>query len=213
LTDLNAPLENFVDFMRIDSDLIAVAAENSISADRQTDPVALKTWIQNLPVSEKDDILIRLVEMPSPHLGVELEHRFKQAVSTNANSKMDKQLRSVEELISRAETYAEERRRRAAEQKAIEQARKKREIALAREQYLESLARREDSIWKKVGELIDSKQPAKYDEAVKLLVDLQDLNKKNGSEKVFKQKLNTICANHYRKVGFLNRLQKAGLSG
>jgi len=213
LVDLNPPLNSFVDFMRIDTDLIAVASENSISEDRQTDPVALKTWIQNLPESEKDDILIRLVEMPSPHLGVELEHRFKQAVSTNANSKMDKRLRSVEELISRAETYAEERKHRAAEQKAREQARKKREKALAREQYLESLARREDSIWKKVGELIDSKQPAKYDEAVKLLVDLRDLGKKTATEKVFKQKLKAICSNHYRKVGFLNRLQKAGLSG
>jgi hypothetical protein len=213
LTDLNAPLENFVDFMRIDTDLIAVAAENSISEDRKIDPKALKTWIQNLPVSEKDDILIRLVEMPSPHLGVELEHRFKQAASTNANSKIDRQLRSVEELNSRAETYAEERRCRAAEQKAIEQEREKRERALAREQYLESLARREDSIWKKVNELIDSKQPAKYDEAVKLLVDLRDLNQKTATEKVFKQKLKAICANHYRKVGFLNRLQKAGLRG
>ena len=115
------------------------------------------------------------------------------------------------DLISRSETSAEERKRRAAEQKAREQARQKREKALAREQYLESLAGREDSIWKKVGEFIDSKQPAKYDEAVKLLVDLRDLNKKTGTEKVFNQKLNTICANHYRKVGFLNRLQKADL--
>jgi hypothetical protein len=126
---------------------------------------------------------------------------------------MDKQLRSVEDLLSKVETLAAERKRRAAEQKAKEQARKKKEKALAREQYLESLADREGSIWKKVGELIDSKQPAKYDEAIKLLVDLRDLNKKTATEKVFKQKLKAICANHYRKVGFLNRLQKAGLSG
>ena len=102
LADLDAQLKSFVDFMRIDTDLIAVTAENSISEDRRIDSKALKTWIQNLPESEKDDILIRLVEMPSPHLGVELEHRFKQAVSTNANSKIDRQLRSVEELNSRA---------------------------------------------------------------------------------------------------------------
>jgi hypothetical protein len=190
-----------------------VAAENSTSEDRQTDPEALKTWIHNLPASEKDDILFQVVEAPRPHLRTELMQRFQQAVSTKDNSRMDKQLRSVEELLSRAETFATERKRRAAEQKAKEQARKKKEKALAREQYLESLADREGSIWKKVGELIDSKQPAKYDEAIKLLVDLRDFNKKNGTEKVFKQKLKAICANHYRKVGFLNRLQKADLSG
>ena len=62
-------------------------------------------------------------------------------------------------------------------------------------------------------ELIDSKQPAKYDEAVKLLVDLRDLNKKTGKDKAFKQKLKTICENHHRKVSFLNRLQKGNLTG
>jgi len=81
------------------------------------------------------------------------------------------------------------------------------------EKYFESLVAREDSIWKKVDELIDSKQPAKYDEAVKLLVDLRDLNKKTGKDKVFKQKLKTICETHHRKVSFLNRLQKGNLTG
>ena len=213
LADLNAPLKSFVDFMRIDTDLISVAAANSISESRQTDPEALKAWIHNLLESEKDDILFRLVEAPSPHLGTELRQRFQQTVSTGANSKLDKQLRSVKDLISKAKTYAEERKRRADEQKAKEQARKKRERAIAREKYIKNLAGREDSIWKKVGELIDSKQPAKYDEAVKLMVDLRDLNKKTGKEKAFNKKLKTICENHRRKSTFLNRLKIVGLRG
>ncbi len=130
LADLNAPLQSLVDFMRIDTDLIAVAAENSTSEDRQTDPEALTTWIQNLPASEKDDILFQVVEAPRPHLRTELMQRFQQAVSTKDNSRMDKQLRSVEELLSRAETFATERKRRAAEQKAKEQARKKKKKRL-----------------------------------------------------------------------------------
>jgi hypothetical protein len=171
--------------MRIDTDLVAVAAEVSITEDRQTDPEALKTWIHNLPAGEKEDILFRLVQAPSPHLRTELLQQFQQAVSTKANSNIDKQLRSVLDLISRAETYAEERKRRAAEQKAKAQARKKRERALAREKYIESLIGREDSIWKKVDELIVWKQAAKYDEAVELLVDLRDLYKKTRTERPF----------------------------
>jgi len=211
LANLNAPLKSFVDFMRIDTDLVAVAAENSIAEDRHTDPKDLKTWIHNLPASEKDDILFRLVKAPSPHLGAELKQRFQQTGSAKATSNIDKPLRSVLDLISRAETYAKEKKRRAAEKKAKEQARKKRERALAREKYIESLAGREESIWKEVNECINSKQPTKYDEAVKLLVDLRDLNKRSGTEKTFKQKLKTICETHHRKVSFLNRLQKAGL--
>ncbi|CAB1060527.1 hypothetical protein D1BOALGB6SA_5293 [Olavius sp. associated proteobacterium Delta 1] len=211
LADLNAPLKSFADFMRIETDLIAVAAENSVTEDRQIDPKALKKWICNLPEHEKNDILFQVVEAPRPHLRTELMQRFQQTVSTKDNSKMNKQLRSVEDLLSKAEKYAVERKRRAAEQKAKEQARKKREKALAREQYLASLAGREDSIWKKVGELIVSKQPAKYDEAVKLLVDLRDLYQKTGKKKTFKQKLVTLSQAHYRKVSFLDRLQKAEL--
>jgi hypothetical protein len=59
--------------------------------------------------------LIRLVEAPRPHLGVELIRRFQQTVSTTADSEMVKPLRSVQDLISKAETSAEERKRRAAE--------------------------------------------------------------------------------------------------
>ena len=76
LADLNGPLESFVDFMRIDTDLLTVATENSISEGRETDPEVLKTWIHNLPEKEKDDILFRLIETPNPHLGTELMKRF-----------------------------------------------------------------------------------------------------------------------------------------
>ena len=93
------------------------------------------------------------------------------------------------------------------------QAKKKKERALAREKYIKSLAGREDSIWQKVDERIDSKQPAKYDEAVKLLVDLRDLNKMTEKENAFNQKLKTICENHSRKSTFLNRLRMKGLIG
>ncbi|MEJ2165048.1 MAG: hypothetical protein P8X90_05930 [Desulfobacterales bacterium] len=61
--------------------------------------------------------------------------------------------------------------------------------------------------------LIDSKQLAKYDEAVKLLAALQDLNKTTGNENVFNATLQKICEKHHRKPGFLNRLKKKGLTG
>jgi len=164
-------------------------------------------------LKEKDEILLRLVEAPSPHLGAELKRRFQQAVAPAAKSKTNAPRRTVQELLARAETIAEERERRAAEQKARQQAKKKRERAIAREKYLKDLAGREDSIWEKVDALIDSKQPAKYDEAVKLLVDLRDLNKMAGRETVFSAKLQTIRSTHQRKSTFLSRLKKKGLTG
>jgi len=212
LADLNAPLQSFVDFMRIDQDLIAAAAEISGTESCQTDPEPLQTWIHNLPAKEKDEILLRLVEAPSPHLGAELKQRFLRTVSGTGNSTTNQPPRSVQELLAKAETITEERERRAAEQKAKALARKKREKAVARKKYLESLAKREDSIWKKVATLIDSKQPAKYDEAVSLLIDLRDLNKTVGKESAFNAKLQKIREKHHRKPTFLDRLKRKGLT-
>ena len=213
LKSLNASLKEFVEFMRIDTDLISVAAENSIGAGEQVDTKSLKTWIQNLPESEKNDFLFRLVEAPRPHIGAELIRRFQQTVPTETIFKSEKYPRTVDDLISKAETIAEERKRRAAKQKAREQARKQREKALAREKYIKSLVGQEDKIWEKVNDLIDTKQPKNYDHAVKLLIDLKDLNKMHGKEKAFNKRLKAICEDHYRKVTFLNRLEKVGLLG
>ena len=211
LAGLSGPLKSFVDFMRIDPDLIAVAAETSISKNRQVDPDAIKSWISNLPAKEKDNMLFRLVQAPSAHLGAELKHRFQKSISSKTNLNIAPELRRVSDLLEAAEKFAAERERRAAEQKARAKARKKREAELARKEYLESLAAREDRIWKKVDSYIDSRQPAKYDEAVKLLIDLRDLSKTVGNEKSFSSKFRTICSIHYRKVTFMDRLQKAGL--
>ena len=211
LTELNGPLKSFVDFMRVDPDLIAIAAEKSISENRQTDPEAMKSWISNLPTAEKDDMLFRMVESTSAHLGIELKHRFLKSISSKTKSDSPTELRRVSDLLEAAEKFAAERVRREAEKKARERARKKREAELARKEYLESLADREDRIWKKVEAYINSRQPAKYDEAVKLLIDLRDLSKTVRKDKTFNNKFRTICSIHYRKVTFMDRLQKAGL--
>lgn len=56
-------------------------------------------------------------------------------------------------MLQKAEEYAQERRKRIAEQKAIEKARKEELAALARENYLNELAKRESETWKKIESL------------------------------------------------------------
>ena len=107
LGDLTAPLKSFVDFMRIDTDLIAVAAKNSASEDRQAEhQEKLKSWISNLSEKEKDEILFRMVKANDPYAGTELMQRFQQAVPVKGNYKSGKKLRTVEELMTKAEAYA-----------------------------------------------------------------------------------------------------------
>jgi len=215
LGDLNAPLKSFVDFMRIDTDLIAVAAENSASTKdkRAKYQKELRAWISDLPEKEKDEILFRMVKDHDPHLGIELMQRFQQTLSTEDNYAMGEKLRTVKDLMTKAEAYTTERKRRIAEQKAEERARKERQEAIAREKYLNDLAKREDKVWIKVDDLIETKRQPDYDEAVKLLVDLRDLSKKINKESMFKDKMRSIYEKHSRKPSLVRRLKNARLDG
>ena len=62
-------------------------------------------------------------------------------------------------------------------------------------------------------ELIKTKRQADYDEAVKLLVDLRDIDKGKGNEMAFKGKLGDIREKHLRKPSLIRRLKEAGLDG
>ncbi len=210
--NLSASLKSFSSFMRIDTDLIAVAAENS-SVDHQPvkDNKLLKSWIGKLSLTEKEALIFRLMNNNDPHIGNELRQRFQKAISDKGTKNQKKKLRTVMELLQEATAYANERERRSAIEKAKEKARKEKEAAIAREKYLNDIAKRENDIWKKVDSLILTKKPKAYDEAIQLLVDLKDLGKKNNTIKMFKSKLMGIREIHSRKPSLISRIKSAGL--
>jgi len=103
LGDLNGPLNSFVDFMRIDTDLLTVAAEKSPSREipQAADQKALDAWISTLSEKEKDHILLRLIKGRDPHLAPELLQRYQQTTSIKDGG-TDMKRRTVEELTSGA---------------------------------------------------------------------------------------------------------------
>lgn len=213
LGNLNGPLKNLVDFMRIDTDLVTVAAENSASATvaQAVDQKALSAWIAKLPIEEKDEILLLLIQGHDPHLGAELVQRYQSAITGNHSHEADKTPRTVADLISKREMHTADRKRRVAEKAAKEKARKARERVVIREKYLGELVKREDQVWRQVDELIGTKRQADYDSAVRLLVDLRDLGIKTKKEKPFQEKLQRVREMHKRKPSFMKRLNATGL--
>jgi len=210
LGNLNASLESFADFMRLNKDLIQVAAENSIAEQKSVqNDQKLKIWIDGLPNSEKDTIIFRLINDNDPHLGNELLQLFRKTLSMKDTKNNEKASRTVIKLLQKAEAYTKEKDRQTAEQKTKEKIRKEKEAAIAREKYLNGLAGRENEIWKKVDALILTKKPKNYDEAIGLLIDLKDLAKKNNTTSLFKSKLIAIRENHSRKSSFISRIDSA----
>jgi len=94
-----------------------------------------------------------------------------------------------------------------------EKARRERERAAKRKKHLESLVGKEAGIWAEVDQLIATRQPKRYDEAVSLLQDLHDLADMQGRRSEFLLGMNTLYSEHTRKTTLVERFRKAELTG
>jgi hypothetical protein len=210
LGELTAPLQAFLDFLRIDGDLISAAAARSPENDESISDTEVEKWIAALPDDAKTAWLVRLARGGEPFLSAELLRQFRESRTASAPHGGEAP-RTVGELLDEAERCAEDRQRKEAERAAAERARREREEAEARERYLAALAQREAHAWRQVDALIATKQPARYDEAVELLGALHDLLLRSGRAGEIEDRLRRLCEEHSRKPSLLQRLQKAGL--
>ena len=163
-------------------------------------------WIAGRPRSERDDYLERFIAADEPALAAEL-----QRLIGSRNVAEPRTGRTVGTLLRTAQDTGDERRRVAAARAAIEKTRREQEAASARAKYLDNLARKEAAVWKEIDSLIATKQPASYDRAVGLLVDLRDLAAKQSCESNFLARLDLLRTEHARKPSFISKLHRAGL--
>jgi len=211
LGELSGPLSNLAEFLRIDPDLLTVAAEPSPSA--KPDPAGRKelaAWVAALPTHEKDALLVRLMEGGDAHLGTELHSRFLRDRSARTPV-TEGPRRTVGELLAAAEARGQKRRQEEARAAAEAKPRREREAAIAREKHLDALASRGPELWASVNELIATRQPKNYDAAVRHLVDLRDLATRQGTMAEFARRIAALREAHVRKQAFVTRLDPAGL--
>jgi len=211
LAELTAPLRALAEFLRIDDSLIDAAAEDSPPLAAQADSVEeLRTWIEALPVREKDALLCRLAQEPPAAVQREIMRRFRQA-KPSERSAARQAGRTVGQLLAAAEQRTQEKRRLAAEKKAREEAHRREEAAKARQKHLDALAKREPQAWQEVDVLIATRQPKKYDEAVHLLRDLRDLADRDGRTSTALARITGLRETHSNKPSLLRRMDEAQL--
>ncbi len=213
---LSSPLQSLADFLRIDPDWIAAAAEDSGEAHAMAlthDEIA--SWVARMPPEKKDAVLMALIDGSDMHSATELRQRavreIRNARSTDSSGRLKRNGRSIDDLAARADAIAQERQAREAKIRARAKAKREREAAEARKKHIESLVGKEDSLWPKVRRLIATRQPKRYDEAVSLLEDLRDLAAMGQQDVVFASRMEALCREHARKPTFLERLRKANL--
>jgi hypothetical protein len=207
LGELDGSLERLVDFLRIDTDLLEVAAANSRPLFAQSlSPEAVRRWLSERSPAEKDVYLERVIA-EDPAVAIELQRLIADGDDVPAETAP----RTVGSLLRAAEAATDRRRR--VEMAQVEKDRKRRKEAalLARTAYLENLALHERAAWMKIERFLSTRQPANYDQAVLLLVDLREVATTTGRETEFRQQLETLCVAHHRKPSLLAKLQRAGL--
>ena len=209
---LSPALKAFADFLRIDRDLIAAAAEAS-SELRDTEPSsdALEQWVAGLPEAEKSELLLRVLAGHGQHLRAELLQRFRRSRLPAGGPEPEPGRRTVGDLRAAAREQREARRRRERERTARERERRAREEAAARAKHLESLVGREEDLWRQAESAINLKQAREYDRAVQLLTDLRDLSARAQQAADFEARLAQLRQRHGTKRTFLERLDRAGL--
>jgi hypothetical protein len=213
LGQLSASLESLVDFLRIDSDLLYVAAQASRRLEQTSPKIGeIRKWVGLLPAREKDDLIARFITGEEPALAAVLMRRFIEENDKRSRGDAEEvKRRTVGDLLQAAEERTKKRRELATRKAAEEKARRAREAEIAREKHLDRIAEKEPELWTQMENLIATKLPKSYDRAVELLVDLRDLAVRRGEKEDFGSRLDALRASHLRKPSFIARVQKAGL--
>jgi hypothetical protein len=212
LGQLTGPQRALADFLKVDQDLLAAAADGSpalpqAEAGPQVDRAALAAWIAALPAKDKDRLLLDAVTGKAPQPGTALLTRYRAGRRTDVP---EPARRTAAQLLDAAQAVRTGRRR--AERQAREAAAQARldAAARAREQHLARLATDPEIAWGDVDRLIAQKQQAPYDAAVALLRDLRELHDRALDRAGFDTRASVLRAAHRGKSSLMRRFDDAG---
>jgi hypothetical protein len=200
LRSLSSALTALVDFLLIPPELLEVAARASADAEAPVPREELERWVHTLPAPEKDALLLRFMDTAAALPGLELRPCF-QAGPARATEQVPSCRRMVGTLLREAVALQQDKERRAKERQAA-----------AREQALEALTARGAAAWEQVEQLFATRRPTDHAAGVRLLVDLREVARRQGTEAEFTRRLSQLRERNARRAGLLSRMDKEGLS-
>jgi hypothetical protein len=206
---LSAGLSLVAEFLRIDSDLLAVAAERSAPGSVDDTMTELADWLTHLPVRTKDAFLLRVARGDGARVRAELLAGCRRAAAPVGAD--DVAGRTAEELLAQSRRRREDRQRAARERTQRWAEERRRAAERARETHLSELARRQEQAWREVVELVERRTAADYDTAAALLHDLAEVCRREGTSEIFADRLQQLRREQRRKVSFVQRLDRLGM--
>jgi hypothetical protein len=201
LSTLSGSQTALVEFLRIDRDLLAVAASGSAATGATVRP-DIEGWVADLSAGERDALLVGLLRGDDAHLRTKTVRRMSGEPIAEEGAR-----RTAGELVEAAAAGREARERAEADRRARDAAENARLATEARRKRLEKLAGEGDRAWERVAIRIAEKRPVAYEIAVDLLADLREVT----ADAEFGRRIEDLKAEHRRKVALMERLASAGL--
>ena len=216
LASLTGPQRALADFLGVDPDLLAVAAQASAPAPQAAavDRANLAEFIARLPAEEKDALLLEAVLGTAPQPGPQLLARYRSARLPGPRSAAGAdaaERRTATQLLDAAHLHRTERTHRAAEEKATAARARALGISQARDAHLARLAQDTERAWQDVDKLIGEKKAGPYDVAVTLLTDLREIHARSGTSGAFEDRVGALRATHRGKPSLMRRFDAVGL--
>ena len=210
LGSLTAAQRALADFLRLDPDLLQVAAESSPGLPEVKDDArALATHIAKLPVSDKDRLLTLVAADQAARARMELLRGLRGDPDEQRSSRPR---RTFAELLDTAAARRLQHEQHAAAMAAARQALREQQRAAARQRHLDELAQDPETAWADAERRISTRLPAQYDAAVTLLRDLQELAQREDQAPAFARRLAALREAHPRKPSLIARFDRARLT-
>ena len=209
LRELSDSLASVAQFLKIDDDLIAVAAKASAPLVSVSDD-GIADWVTALTASEKDKFLTMVAEGQGAQVEALLVRRFRQE-SRPAGTTSASTGRTAGELLAGAQ--ARRAAREEAEARTREEARARRaaEQAAAYERHLHNLTGRTEQTWQQVAELTVFSKPKEYDQATQLLRDLHVIAQREDDITSFTTRVHELRTRYAKRPSLMERFDQAGL--
>jgi hypothetical protein len=187
-----------IEFIELDTDLVAAAAQASPPLVSKSEPY--EEWVTKLPIHERNAFLVRFARR-EPRVHIDLLTRLREVgQGSGALISTSQPRRSFAEIKSAAR-----QQRQLRQQKEQEAAERKR---LAK---LDKLAKRQNEAWLEVAQNLAKRNASGYDTAVALLVELHDLALHRKQEEGFEEQFGEIVGPYLKSSALQQRLRNKGL--
>lgn len=207
LGNLNGSLRSVATFLRIDDDLLTVAAEASIQhAAKAASTDELDRWLATIAAPEQTALLARVAHGSGQQVQTELQARFRRTVVTGSSDHRDR--RTAGELLALAASRRHDRERATRQRRKQNLADRTRAEAAVYERRLSELADHEEASWSQVDVLVQERNATSYAVAAALLKELADACRRAGRGQDYELRLANLRQTHRRKTAFIERLNR-----